>query len=150
MKKEQHLKAKHTGEEQKDMLFTPLSQDDFLPGNYGADHLNEIIWLIIENMNDKKNNSQQAEEWEKQEPWISIAGILYDVEAGAMFRFSALKEIKEYVDKLLLQARADERREMVEIIKKLQRRPETALETADEVGAYNHGLGLIINLIKEK
>ena len=35
--------------EEKDLLFTPLDQDDFLPGNHGAEYLNEVIWLLIEN-----------------------------------------------------------------------------------------------------
>lgn len=45
----------------KDQLFVPFREDDFLPGNNGIEYLNEVIWLLIENMNDLKKklaNSQ--------------------------------------------------------------------------------------------
>lgn len=34
------------------MLFVPFSQDDFLLGNLGIDYLNEIIWTLIEQVNE--------------------------------------------------------------------------------------------------
>ena len=40
---------------EKDMLFVPFSQDDFLPGNYGAEYLNEVIWRLIEMANEQNN-----------------------------------------------------------------------------------------------
>jgi len=39
---------------EKDLLFVPFSQDDFLPTEDGAAYLNEVIWLLIENLNDLK------------------------------------------------------------------------------------------------
>jgi hypothetical protein len=29
-------------------LFVPFDQEDFWPGNHGASYLNDIIWVLIE------------------------------------------------------------------------------------------------------
>ena len=39
----------------KDILFVPFDYADFVTGNHSAiDHLNEIIWLLIEEINKLK------------------------------------------------------------------------------------------------
>jgi hypothetical protein len=44
---------------QKPLLFTPFSQDDFLPGNYGIEHLNDVLWTLIENVNLLSQNKEE-------------------------------------------------------------------------------------------
>ena len=36
------------------MLFVPFTQDDFLLGNHGIDYLNEVIWTLVEMVNELK------------------------------------------------------------------------------------------------
>lgn len=47
-------------EKEKPMLFVPFSEDDFLPGNLGVERLNEIIWLLIENLNELKSAKEKG------------------------------------------------------------------------------------------
>ena len=52
--KEAYEAGKKNTRKQNDLLFVPFSQDDFLPGSNGIEYLNEIIWLLIENLNELK------------------------------------------------------------------------------------------------
>ena len=45
---------KKTIKAEKEMLFVPFSQDDFLQGNHGIDYLNEVLWTLIEMVNELK------------------------------------------------------------------------------------------------